>query len=212
MPPQPYYHAPLSGGPAHTFLGHTTPVPTTSVGVAEPPAASTAQVASPAGPPEVVSDAMRAAAGLPPGAWVQQLASVPQTPTPPPPPSWLPAPTTAGAAAIQPKVPAAANWPSVAFAIPAGADNRWASVDYLLPRETREGLGGEHRFAEQRKFSATLRRVRQLGSSSCGRMLISGRPGPDTLSLTREPGCAPRLRRRGRPVVARSLLSSCLVC
>ena len=151
LPRRPYYYAPLSGGPPDTFLGHPTPVPTTSMGVTELATAPAAKVADPASQPKV-PDSL----GPPPGWWTRPFAPGPQKQNLPQ--SWLPAPISP-ALWPQPLTTATAWPPTVAFDVPAGADNQWASVDYLLPRETREGLGGEHRFAEQRKFSSTLRWV-----------------------------------------------------
>lgn len=158
LPLKPYYYAPLSGGSSCTFLGHPTPVPAVSVGVADPHAAGATATAK-----DVVKVS---AARVPNVAWttcdqpsiasfqLQPRVAPPQGPEPPL--SCLSAPVSS--AAIIPTGDAAAVGPPlVAYAIPTGADNRWASLDYLLPRESREGLGGEHRFTEQRKLSSTSR-------------------------------------------------------
>lgn len=147
LPRMPYFWAPVgAGGDPNAFLGRPTPVPATSIGLVDSEPTSTTAPAAPAAPP---FPALGATTPL----WTVIAAGQ----TVPKPVVASAAAPTASPAVVQPTTTAA--WPTVEYAVPSGADNRWASVDYLLSRDSREGLGGEHRFGEQRTFSNTLRCV-----------------------------------------------------
>lgn len=65
------------------------------------------------------------------------------------------APAQATLSSVKPT--ATFDWPAITYDVKSNGDNRWAGLDYILPKETRDGLGGEFRCEGQRKISNTLR-------------------------------------------------------